>query len=590
MPSRSHSPRVVARALLLLLVVGGAASARVHGAAAAPRDAVLEPVADEAPRAAPPTPEPPPRASPAIVALFELGREGAIDCWAWLRQRLPGALVWPVLTAPLWVGLLVLGLLRVVRARRRGGAVRGAGLAGRMPAAPNEEAGPTPAAAPDAAIELAPPPELSRLEQLLLAPDGAQPSLHETLVVLGARAEVMVALHEQAAQLLDGPRWAALAAEGRSEHLRPLRARWIAAVATDRVVQWLATQPSVAQPRLQVSRPARFEVAEVVNLGLTQANGLGVTLKPEQRALLQQAQQALSLVYERPGDPYVLIAAAERSGVGGLRALPAGVVNEGSALSLPLLLHGMAALTHASGAGLIDLAVGRELATALKEHQRVVGAPVANEGSAAHALERTRGAAAEGIGTFLAAVAGAAYSPAAVVMRLSKLAGERPDPTRQLALGRLGDRVAVALRDASEGSGAAIYANLGRVLGLELVRVHGAELAEIERTTKTLALRQPLWGKEGRGATPPDLALLQLHRKRIDQQEQQVVAAQQLGWAILQQLAYTGKAGDNLANAQRRLGYAIAGFGAELVRGCDLEVVSAAREVLAGAAEARGLA
>lgn len=558
----------------------------VRPAAAAREGAGVVASAEDELRPPPPPPEQPPRSSPALIALLELAWQGLQDGRAWLASRMPSGLVWLVLTAPLWGLVLLLALRRVVRARRRGGAVRGAGQAGRMRAAAHEETAAATAAAPEAAAEPAPVLELSRLDQLLLAADGAQPSLHETFVVLGAGAEVVAALREQAAQLFDGPRWGALAAQGQPEQLRQLRERWVAAVATERVVRWLAAQPSIAQPRLQVSRPGRLEAGDVVNLSLTQANGLGVTLQPEQRALLQRAQRALALVYARGGDAYGLFVAAAGSEVAALGALPAGVADEGSTLSLPLLLHGMAALAHASAAGLIPAELGRELAAALQEHQRVVGKPVANEGSAVHALERTQGATAEGIGTFLAAVAGAAYSPAAVVMRLSKLAGERPDPGRQLALARLGDRVAAALRDASRGSGAALYANLGRVLGLDLVRVHGAQMAEIERTAKTLAARQPLWGKEGRGTPAPELALLQLHRKLIDQQQRQVAVAQQLAWGILQQLAFTGKGGDNLGNAQRRLGYAIAGFGAELVRGCDLEVMSAAREVLGRGAPA----
>lgn len=544
--------------------------------------------AQEQLRAPPPTPEPPPRGSPAVVALLELAREGLQGAWLWLGQRFPAWLVWLLLASPVWGALLLIGLVRLVRARRRGGAVRGAGQAGRMRAGPNEEAPATGGTAPEAAAEPAAPPELSRLEQLLLAADGAQPSLHETLVVLGASAEVVAVLREQASQVLDGARWAALAAQGQPAALRPLRERWIVAVATERVVQWLAAQPSIVQDRLQVSRPGQLVADEVVNLSLTQANGLGVTLKPDQRALLQRGQQALALVYERAGDPYGLFAAAAHSGVGTLRVLPAGVTDEGSALALPLLLHGLRALEHASAAGLVAAELARELAAALQEHERVVGKPVANEGSAVHALERTQGATFEGIGTFLAAVAGAAYSPSAVVMRLSKLAGERPPPARQLALGRLGDRVATALRDSQQGSGAALYANLGRILGLELVRAHGASVVELERASKTMASRQPLWGKEGRGTPAPDVALVQLHRKLLEQQQRQVVAARQLAWGILQQLAFAGKAGDNLANAQRRLGYAVAGFGAELVRGCDLELVSAAREVLGGGAGAGG--
>ncbi|MBK6849208.1 MAG: hypothetical protein IPG96_17305 [Proteobacteria bacterium] len=567
--------------MLATMALGG-----VRLAAAGQEGAGVVAPAEDQLRPPPPPPEQPPRSSPALIALLELAWQGLQDGRAWLGRRMPSALVWLVLTAPLWGLVLLLAVRRVVRARRRGGAVRGAGQAGRMRASAHEETVATPAAAPEAAAEPAPVLEFSRLDQLLLAADGAQPSLHETFVVLGAGAEVVAALREQAAQLFDGPRWSALAAQGQPEQLRQLRERWVAAVATERVVHWLAAQPSIAQPRLQVSRPGRLEAGDVVNLSLTQANGLGVTLQPEQRALLQRAQRALALVYARAGDAYGLFAAATGSEVAALGALPAGVADEGSTLSLPLLLHGMAALAHASAAGLIPGELGRELAAALQEHQRVVGKPVANEGSAVHALERTQGATVEGIGTFLAAVAGAAYSPAAVVMRLSKLAGERPDPGRQLALARLGDRVAAALRDASRGSGAALYANLGRVLGLELVRVHGAQMAEIERTAKTLAARQPLWGKEGRGTPAPELALLQLHRKLIDQQQRQAAAAQQLAWGILQQLAFTGKGGDNLGNAQRRLGYAIAGFGAELVRGCDLEVMSAAREVLGRGAPA----
>jgi hypothetical protein len=282
-------------------------------------------------------------------------------------------------------------------------------------------------------------------------------------------------------------------------------------------------------------------------------------------------------------DPYALLRLAKQKNMAALLGAEGSDEHKGvpRALRLTLLLGGLRSLDHQAGLEGVSLEPEHEFRQALDEHFRLVETPVPAEGCAVHALLCSEGSRLAGMGTLLAAVAGAAYSPSAVVLRLSKLSGELAEQSQTLALEHLGELLVPSLEDPQGEQGKFLLANIQRLLGVKLLKEHREQCSELERATVRLASKNPMFAMELEASAQPDVALVQLHAALVDHAYQQALLAEQRMFEILQALANAGTQGEYRRLAHLRLGYAIAGFGMELIRSSsNTELLSAGREAL----------
>jgi hypothetical protein len=151
------------------------------------------------------------------------------------------------------------------------------------------------------------------------------------------------------------------------------------------------------------------------------------------------------------------------------------------------------------------------------------------------------------------------------------------------ALSALGKAVATILTQPNRGDGAAFVKNWQRLLGQPVLDEAVQLATELAKGASRAAVRQALWPDGDGNAQRPDLAVARLHQQLTAYARQQAQAAQAREEAILQRLAYVGARGESRAIAHRRLGYAVAGFGTELLRSTGTELLSAGREAVTAA-------
>lgn len=492
-----------------------------------------------------------------------------------LSKHLPPIAAWAVLGVPVYLLLL---LVLLARRRRRIPRVRRhePKPARAAPAPPRSKAKTkaTPTAAPPSQPEPRkeeeiPPLEHSPAEKLLL---GAGVGIHEAFVVMGADEPGLTALRQAMGAAIDEVTWSAAVSSQNHELLQPVWERWIKALAAERVGSWLKDDPLVSRPGLLVGMPDLHEVSELGSVILTRPDGLGADLNDAQEGLLQQARWALQQVWQDP-KPHTLMMVARRTKV------PALLGDDSvEAYPLALLLHGVAALDHGGPSQGNPVDLGHEFRKALADHQELVGTPVGGEGVAVHALDAVGGGRLEGIGTIAASMAGAAFSPMAVTVKVSKIVGEL-DTLQQESCERLGALVNAALQDRKSGDGAAIVANIRRVLGREAAEAAAKRADALVPLAKKLSKR-PLWPDAPSSTESPDLVLAQLHRTLVQHALRQCAAAEKRMFDIIEKLAFEGKAGDNRSLAGRRLGYAVACFGMALLRSTRTDLLSAGREAV----------
>jgi len=491
-----------------------------------------------------------------------------------LSKHLPPIAAWAVLATPIYLLLL---LVLLVRRRRRIPRVRR-----REPRPAHPAPAPTRSKAKTAATPAAPasqpeprkeeeipPLEHGPAEQLLL---GADVGIHEAFVVMGADEPGLAVLRQALGAAIDEVTWSAAVSSQNHELLRPVWDRWIKALAAERVRAWLKGDPLVSRPGLLVGMPDLHELSELGSVILTRPDGLGADLNDAQEGLLQQARWALQQVWQDP-KPHALMMVARRTKVPTL--LGDATVE---AYPLALLLHGVAALDHAAPSQGNPVDLGHEFRKALADHQDLVGTPVGGEGVAVHALNAVGGGRLEGIGTIAASMAGAAFSPMAVTVKVSKIVGEL-EPLQQESCERLGALVNAVLQNRKSGDGAAIVANVRRVLGREAAEAAAKRAEALVPLAKKLSKR-PLWPDAPSSTESPDAVLAQLHRTLVQHALRQCAAAEKRVFEIIEKLSFEGKAGDNRPLAARRLGYAVACFGMALLRSTSTDLLSAGREAV----------
>jgi hypothetical protein len=493
-----------------------------------------------------------------------------------LTEYLPEPAAWVVLAAPIWL-LLLLFLLRARRRRiprpRKKKAkpkVEEAPKPGTRRESRVTDATPHPKAARADPAKI-PPLEHSPAEKLMLMTDETQVSFHEAFAAMGVDAHSVRALRQVARDAIDEPTWLAAVKNQNVRLLRPLRQRWTKALAALRVQGWLESDPLVSDAKLAVGMPELHEVSELGSVLLSRPDGLGADLSEAQEGLLQQARWILQQSWQNP-TPYALMVVARRSKVRALLGNP-----DIDHYALALALHGVEAVSHGASAQGNPAGLGEEFESALKEHRQLVDTSVGGEGCAVHALNAIGGGRHDGVGTICASMAGAAFSPMAVTLRISKIVGGLGTAQKD-ACERLGTLAQEALSRPKSGDGAAMMANIRRVLGAEVVSAAARQLEETVGRIKRLT-REPIW-IGGSTAETPDQVLVGLHRSLLSHAKRQAEAAEQRLFGIIDKLAYAGKQGENLALGMQRLGYAVACFNMALLRSASTELLSAGREAV----------
>ena len=488
----------------------------------------------------------------------------AIQAWhAGLSRHIPSALAWGILGAP----LLLPPLVWLVWRRRARGDQRSSGQRGellRLVTIPD----PTAPSAPQAQA----PHALAHLLETPLpctTPTAAEPtSLHEVYVALGARPDLLSPFLGELSARFDASGWIALLKTSTSEPLSGICSLWIKTVARERISSWLAEHPALAEDGLVVHLPHELDAAALDAISILRADGLAVEPDGLQAELLRQLRRGLTLAYRGGDNPFVLETVARKAALPAIHQGVDDTVELRSHYPLAVLLFGLPAHRKAVAAGL-SVGTDDELTHHLAEHRRRQNAPSEAEGTAFHLLLQG-GSLSPGMGMALASIAGGSFSPASVVLHLSKAIKDLSSGAAK-ALEALGIEGALALRE-RPALGELLLANLKRSLGSETLEeaLQSATnaLREFEKTGTREAFISGL-----RQHQAPDFSLLRHHRQRVaeklEQLPQAVFRTQQL-WA---KLSYAGSTAHDRTIAARRLGYFLAGLGPEFFRGAPRELL-----------------
>lgn len=547
-------------ALALLLVHVSvqtlAAPRRTRPAHRANPQALLHPQEGRAPAPAPQLDQP--ESDEPLAFVFDWQRR--------LAQSMPGAVAWGLLAAPFWFPLLLWVVVTRLRRRRED----------RSDAEGDTAAPPLPRL-PEVAPPSLPLLELSA-EQTLLLKGTQEPSLHETFVALRVGTESLHAWRHVAQEDLTADLWTALVAGEHSELRRRLRTRWLKRLAFERLEAWLGEHPLVTADKAEAQVPADLEVAALNELCLVGRDGLALTPDTAQDELLRQTRRGLTLAYRGADSPYTLEYVAKQASIPALLLGPKEDLNQPPTHPLALLLHGLPAFERMVATGLFSDGRGQELREQVEEHRKKVGRPLDADGPATHLLAQLPGPEPAGIGMLLASIAGAAFSPATVSLQLSRTLGVIESGPFQV-LGRL---LAPALADANSVVGQAVQGHLRRLLGEGALRTALERTRELEHAVERQAAKEPLWPTVKAGHAP-DVALMQLHRRLVEQATVRVALASARLANILAKVAYAGRQQRDQRIAAGRLGYVMAGLGPGLFEGAEDALAAAAQAAVAAA-------
>ncbi len=495
--------------------------------------------------------------------------EGVLLDWhRWLSGYMSPYVAWGVLSSPIWFSLIFF-LIR---------AATGNGPAGvkkkKQQTLSRKESVLRPLIGEEKEPE-APPLELIPTEKLLTAAEQKRPSIYETFLILGANEDVLRSFRRIVAEDLEAVYWEAAIKDGRTDLLRSLRAKWVKDLAVKRVVAWLSEHPHVTHAGLKVNAPPAYDVSELDSLTLTQPDGLGAQISANQLVLLKQARTGLAQVFQAAENPYTLFLVAQACKISAL----SGFKNDGDREPYPLalLFTGLKALSHGTTVQLNTAQHAQEFSQAIEEHHRLVKTDVPGEGCVVHALYRTAGVSLPGIGSLLASAAGAAFSPASVVISVSKQVNALSHD-QQNAIARLGAAFLEAFGKKEGSDCKAILANLRRLLGVELLEAEGQRVHALGRLTERLSSKEPLWQSKSTPVPPPDLALVKLHQKMVEHLRRQAPLVERRILEIWDKLAFAGSKADNLQNAHCRIGYVVVGLGMNLLHSTSTDLLSIGRE------------
>lgn len=422
---------------------------------------------------------------------------------------------------------------------------------------------------------------LDPVHEVLHLPGQHGVSIYETFVGVGPDADALRGFSRAAHAKLEPATWATAVSDRRAALLERLGTDFVNRVATQRLAKWLSQHPLVGGAGLSVQVPELFETSEVATLDVTRRDGLGAELSPQQKQLVQQSRKALAQVFAASGNPFHLIVAANENEV---RALLGEAWSKESPYGLSLLLSGLSSLEHGIAMGLSSRTLGKEFREALAEHRRIVDTPVPAEGCALHAIQLGDGLALDGMGIFWAAVAGASFSVSSVVVRISQQIARVRSDAQLNALKYLGIAIANALEHPEGVDCQAISMNLSTMLGIDRLEAEGKRCVELSRLAEKELEREPLWaGTDNpacKGDFRPDIAIIELHRRKLEAMQHHAVLARQRLLQIIDKLSYAGDQQASHELALRRVGYVIAGIGMPLLRSTSTDLMSAGREAI----------
>ncbi|MCK5796663.1 MAG: hypothetical protein KAI47_05750, partial [Deltaproteobacteria bacterium] len=419
------------------------------------------------------------------------------------------------------------------------------------------------------------PPNLSN-EQAILERPSPDPSIYGTLLALGASTESLKAWRRIAEDELTEELWVALVAgEHDALHTR-LRERWLKRLARERVLAWINKEPLIAQEQLQVEIPDDLEVATVNELVMIGHDGLAVEPDGLQEAILTQARRGLTETYRGADNPFVLERVTRREKFPALLGTAPEAEDSNLRSSLAALLCGTSALDTLTAAGLINTRRGAHLRDHLQRHHDQKRGKIPDEGCAAHAILRLPGPEPEGIGALLASVAGAAYSPATVALEISRLLPSADGAS----LERFGRLAITALAAEDKPQKARIHAGFRALLGKDTLDRALPTARALEETIARDINHNPLWPKVKPGHSPI-LALVTLHRQRLEFALNQVDTAHARLTQVLAKVAYAGRTRRDQSIAAQRLGYALAGFAPTIFQALEGELAEAAAKAAA---------
>ncbi len=515
-----------------------------------------------------------------------------------LRQHMPEELVWGVLASP---ALVLLMLWWLLRRHRRGGQPQGA--AAKKPGKParartsarsksrwgarkrkeSRDKGTTDPTLSGVKELAGPVPTLDDSHKVLLLRGGAgEPSFYDMFVGIGPDFEAFTALRKVLRAGLDESHWAGVVRDQQVGELHPVGQEWCREVATTRLANWLSAHPLVLDSGLKVQVPGSLVSSEIEGLTLTAADGLGMDLSKEQEEILVLPRRALAQVFDGALDPCLLMSVAHHAPFPALvsKEISSDPDHRPRSYALFLLLGGQWAMSRVGESRLSHADLGEEFCAAIEEHVKLVGTPVPAEGCAVHALELLEGGNLEGVGTLMAAVAGAAFSTSAVVLRISMKTGAVQSTQLQGALPRLGALIARCLDDEDTADGQNFKANIQWTLGIDLLAQELERLNAASKQIERSLTKDPLWHTKGEGPRSPDAVLWELHHIRVIETLAAAKTAQARLMVILGQLAASGSSGEDQRKSHARLGYAVASLGMPLLRSTSTELLSAGREVV----------
>jgi hypothetical protein len=533
------------RVFCLLLVCGPLALQSTTALAKRRRAPVAQPVINRGARTAAPAPAP--------ELTSNQSQKGVVETvLGWHRKlavHLTSVGAWAAMASPVWLPMFLWLIVKLVRRRGK--------------EQPDTEQ--TAMSMPVLSVDAAPPVVQRKLDPaealMLAAPES--PSLYETLIAVRPTGDSLLALRKALASVTDRDGYRQQQQQPTRQWIDEVRGAWTKGLARLRVYGWLADHPLVTAESLVVQMPDELDAAALDNLALLQTSGLAVKLDGLQEQLLRNARRALAMVYRSNGDPYLLRTIRRSLDMPALLFGPDDTARDDLQFWLSLALFGEVAHKRITALG-NKLGENEELGGSLAKHRASFDEPITAEGFLVALFADAPELTVPGTAGFFASIAGAAFSPAAVALQLSKRSASLQSATKKL-LGSVGREVANIFGSTEQANQRAqLLENFRRLLGKQKLQ---SELAGAKRLLEALDSR-PLW-PDMKAQQSPDLVLARLHLGELERALSELEHAANRLQQVFAKLAYAGSGKRDREIAAVRLGYAVSSLGPAFLSGTD---------------------
>lgn len=479
-----------------------------------------------------------------------------------LAKRVTSPVSWVLILSPFWLPIFVLWIRRIVVARKKNRKEK------------EREQPPLPRLPELATPKLALPMQSSAAQSVFLdAKEGI--ALVERFAALGVSEEVLVVWQKLLQNELSPKIWQAWIDGNHGELRERLGTRWLKQLAFERIRLWLLEHPLIQGEQLDVEISSDLEVASINELGLiSKTTGLGVNPDSAQQEVLRYAKRALTLAYRGADNPYTMEMLAKKADLPALLLGPDDSLDLPSTYHLSIALHGVNALRRAVKIKLISER-GEDYAASLMQHRKQKKKEVKAESCVSHALLFLPDTEAKGIGVFLAAVAGAAFSPQTVALEISRHLTQLDNK----AFEKLGRLCAESLAKPSSESGQLFVLQIKRMLGEKTLKDGLIEVQRIEHEISQHCQKAPIWSGV-KISSSPLLSMFQAHKAKIEYTLNLVPFAEARLSQILAKVAYAGAAKRDQVLAASRLGYVLAGLGSQLFVGQSEKLIEASKAAI----------